>query len=239
MTRQFPSNVQIPDIPPCLSGTKRKEYTIKVVTPMFGGGVTAGENDPDMLIRPTTIRGHLRFWWRVLYGAKYHSVTEMRKAESEIWGSTEKSSKVGICVNVVSKGKSEACADFPPGRNFPEFKRGYPGYVLFPFQGKKDRGAIVESPKEATSGIVFRLICRCPDDIAQQVESVIRAWVNFGGIGARTRRGCGALRVEELPIQTINGGYVLLNIAWKGFLSGCNGCMGQIGFCLSCFPSAT
>ena len=42
----------------------KQTYTIHVVTPMFGGGVEPGVNDPITPIRPTSIRGHLRFWWR-------------------------------------------------------------------------------------------------------------------------------------------------------------------------------
>ncbi len=41
---------------------------LRLITPLFGGGYETREVDPDCIIRPATIRGHLRFWWRALYG---------------------------------------------------------------------------------------------------------------------------------------------------------------------------
>jgi len=42
-------------------GFETKSYYIQVITPIFGGGTEAGVNDPVTLIRPSSIRGHLRF----------------------------------------------------------------------------------------------------------------------------------------------------------------------------------
>lgn len=64
MTR--PIKVTCPDVPKDIAshhpGTIPKKYAIEVITPLFGGGVEAGKNDPITLIRPSSIRGHLRFW---------------------------------------------------------------------------------------------------------------------------------------------------------------------------------
>jgi CRISPR-associated protein Cmr1 len=73
-------------------------------------------------------------------------------------------------------------------------------YVLFPFQGKlsKDRKRIEEEPASYIAKASFRLILRCPEEIWVQVESAVWAWVNFGGLGCRTRRGCGAIFGKEI-----------------------------------------
>ncbi len=42
----------------------------RLVTPMYGGGVTSTVVDTDMPIRVTGIRGQLRFWWRLLAQVK-------------------------------------------------------------------------------------------------------------------------------------------------------------------------
>lgn len=47
-----------------------RTYTIEVITPLFGGGVEVGVNDPVTLICPSSIRGLLRFWWRATLGAR-------------------------------------------------------------------------------------------------------------------------------------------------------------------------
>ncbi len=62
---------------------------IKVVTPIFGGGVEAAKSDPEDVIRASTIRGHVRFWWRALYASNYDSIEEMYNDEAKIWGGTQ------------------------------------------------------------------------------------------------------------------------------------------------------
>lgn len=41
------------------------------------------------------------------------------------------------------------------------------------------------------------LLCEAHNNIKIDAEAAIWAWINFGGIGARTRRGCGALYCKE------------------------------------------
>jgi CRISPR-associated protein Cmr1 len=40
--------------------------------------------------------------------------------------------------------------------------------------------------------------------LAEDIETAVWAWVNFGGLGARTRRGCGALLCQEFAPRDIN-----------------------------------
>jgi hypothetical protein len=71
-----PDDAALKEIEKCLNSAKKdtKQYTIEIVTPMFGGGAKAGIVDEKMPIRVTEIRGHLRFWWRLLYGKNYSSL---------------------------------------------------------------------------------------------------------------------------------------------------------------------
>ena len=73
-------------------------------------------------------------------------------------------------------------------------------YALFPFQGQlsKDRIRIEEQPASYIAKASFRLILRCPNQLWAQVEPAVWAWANFGGMGGRTRRGCGAVLCKEL-----------------------------------------
>lgn len=175
--------------------TETLSYTIHLVTPLFGGGVEAGKVDQSMPIRATEIRGHLRFWWRLLYGVAL-GTTAMHEAEADIWGSTEKASPVSVCVKIIQLGLPEPCATYPPGKNFPKFDRekGYHAYALFPFQGDKKQSI---DPAQALKNTSFELSLsfdkNADPSLRQQIEGSLWAWVNFGGIGARTRRGCGAL----------------------------------------------
>lgn len=170
-------------------------YRIQVITPIFGGGIKPGENDPITVIRPSSIRGNLRFFWRFTCGGRFNDISELRKREGEIWGTTEKPSQIILEVKVKSPGKTYPCAYFPEDKNFPRFERNHPPYALFPFQGNKRDGI---SPSNCTANVSFELKLTYPQGLSTDVEAAVWAWVNFGGIGARTRRGAGALYCKEL-----------------------------------------
>ena len=174
-----------PPIPPRRAILENSQYDVLVVTPLFGGGVSPREFDKSMPIRPSSIRGHLRFWWRATAGAKLTLVDDLREREATVWGSTEMRSAVEVCVRDVAGGPK-----FPPnGRKLK--------YALFPFVA--DTQGTPESP--GITGIKFKLGIRCPTGLRDEVDAALRAWMNFGGIGARTRRGCGALYCEALALR--------------------------------------
>ena len=166
------------------------ELDIQVVTPMFGGGSEAGVPDPVTLIRPSSIRGHLRFWWRATRGADFTTVRDLKQRETEIFGDTEHPSPVIVEVRLKSEGETKPCAFLPPGRSFPRFADNHPGYVLFPFQGNAGKGIPIGS---GTIGATFDLRVVCPSNLRDEVNAAVWGWINFGGLGARTRRGCGSL----------------------------------------------
>ncbi|EFC90531.1 CRISPR-associated RAMP protein, Cmr1 family [Dethiosulfovibrio peptidovorans DSM 11002] len=174
-------------------GTFEETYRISVVTPMFGGGVKAGEVDGKHPVRGTAIRGHLRFWWRATCGRKFSSSQELYHRESQIWGDTEKASPVRISVSKHTSIETKAVDRF---KNF-----GPEQYALF---SAKQNGQEV-----ATEGLSFDLNVSAPDyidgyqdikkttpikvSVRDEVLCALRAWLSFGGIGSRTRRGLGAL----------------------------------------------
>lgn len=218
-----------------------KTYTIQVITPLFGGGVEPGVTDKVTLIRPSTIRGHLRFWWRATRGARCANVQELRQREGEIWGSTDNPSLITIAVeNVVedSKPVPTPCACYRWNSEKRHGQGGYDmkwlsplnglnslPYALFPFQGKPPDSDEPQDPALMVNAATFNLtVCfptssqlekirsvynkqrekkkllllkQADHDVQKDLEAAIWAWVNFGGIGARSRRGCGALYCSE------------------------------------------
>jgi CRISPR-associated protein Cmr1 len=180
--------------------TQVREY--KLITPLFGGGVTAGEGDPVTLIRGTEIRGLLRFWWRACRGGNYKTVEEMKKAEDKIWGAANKKpaenkganekneetflqEKPKGTVQLVVKPQRD---DVPPT---PYSSNIAPLYAAFPLQANRRENRPL---KNVYRDVSFTLIISFPKAFRQEVEAALWAWETFGGIGARTRRGFGALR---------------------------------------------
>lgn len=195
--------------PPKLAGAPgrvRRTYTVHVVTPIFGGGSLPGVND-RLLIRGPSIRGQLRFWWRATRGARFATVGELRTEEGKIWGTTDDPSPVTVRVTGIRRTWQGRWAEY---RRRPDGKLGslpspvnqsYPKYALFPFNGKANTrtGQIEQEPATVAIGS-FLLELEWPADwrYARDVEAAVWAWANFGGLGARTRRGCGSLYCREL-----------------------------------------
>lgn len=214
---------------------KAKVYNIQTITPIFGGGVEPGVNDSTTVIRPPSVRGHLRFWWRATRGARFETVPELRQREGEIWGTTDHPSPVWIKVVLENYATPSECASYKWDPNMRYGKGGYRlkwsspfdtrdspmPYVLFPFQGKAPGNEDSKDPSKMIKSAQFKLITCIPTpermslftpsfdkqrdligmpritdedkNIEKDIESAIWAWITFGGIGARTRRGCGAL----------------------------------------------
>ena len=206
---------EIPTCPPKPQSAEsgKRSYDIELITPMFGGGVVNRENDVTLPIRPTAIRGQLQFWWRATVGAQYETRQELRAAQSAIWGDTSKASSVHVRVEAVKFDNPEPCAQFERDHkdqrryrsmaswNSPFNNTALP-YALFSFQGQFAKGGrqIETKPAACIHKVAFRLtvICHQRIDFGNQVEPALWAWVNFGGLGSRTRRGCGAIYCQKL-----------------------------------------
>lgn len=205
--------VNLPDLPEWQEPAKREtiELELRLITPMFGGGYKAREVDPLLPIRPAAIRGHLRFWWRATAGARYTSVADLHKAETELWGGAPQNGnpafgKVAIRVAILEPGKPNRCAEFVWDNNknrykaVPRFLHGWPGYALHPFQGQlnKVKTIIKEQPSEGLCDTVFRLTLILDDpSYKHEIETALTAWILYGGLGARTRRGCGSIAANQ------------------------------------------
>jgi len=193
--------VNLPSLPEWQEPAKREtiELELRLITPMFGGGYKAREVDPLQPIRPAAIRGHLRFWWRATAGACYTSVADLHKAETELWGGASTKDnpafgKVAIQVHILSAGEKASYSQVAPESRPKEGPLH--GYFLFPFQEQKKQNIPAAVGRRQVS-FQLRLTLDASLSEAQRagVRTALKAWIAFGGVGARTRRGCGALTV--------------------------------------------
>lgn len=160
-----------------------QRYRCTLVTPMYGGGVKAGEVDVDMPIRATEIRGQLRFWWRLLNQKNYADSMALFKAERDIWGGlgdeeTLAASKVSV---MVSK---------QPGVKTTASKNETNAAIKYVF-GQGESQWLNAAQK-------FEVQMKYPKELSAQVEVALQWWATFGGLGAKTRRGFGAVQVEDI-----------------------------------------
>ncbi len=170
----------------------------KLITPLFGGGVEAQKADPITTIRGPSIRGQLRFWWRATRGGQFGGdLKKMRQAEYAIWGSAAKKdeknsgpSEVSLAIKILNEGKPFPAVDSKgkPVANIGDQKSVY-SYVAFPLRDTKDAKVL--------QGAEFELTIRYPRKLEADIRAAFWAWETFGGIGARTRRGFGALQLTH------------------------------------------
>ena len=173
---------EIPDCPkkPNPAPEAARRYEIELITPMFGGGVEPRVNDPSFPIRTTAIRGQLQFWWRATVGAQYQTLAELRAGQSEVWGSTDRASRVQVLVENVQASDPVPCARYEKQgdrfRSVPSWNPPFSGqtnalhYAIFPFKGRlsKDRTRIEEEPASSIMKATFRLTLRCPNSMWSQ-----------------------------------------------------------------------
>lgn len=154
------------------------DLEIRVATLLYGGGVKPGQADPLTPFRVPAIRGLLRYWWRATRGGHFTDFGKLYEQESKIWGATDRKSSVTIRV-----------LDATPGM---PVEPGEPRYALFPAHQTKG-----EKPKLYRGGRFRLTVSLERKEYAQDVSAALWAWLTFGGLGARTRRGAGALYCDR------------------------------------------
>ncbi|GHH02673.1 type III-B CRISPR module RAMP protein Cmr1 [Comamonas sp. JC664] len=178
---------------------------LKTVTPILGGGVIA--RSPELpsvdIIRVPTLRGHLRFWWRALYGHDFVArgsagAEELSLRERQLWGGMGRAGKV---LNEDAKRAHRSQVEIrvldvrPAGEDTGKIGLGTPpAYALWPARNKGKQDDIPRwSP-----GLRFTLeVIAPPGEPMAQVRNALRAWILFGGYGSRSRRGCGSMDLES------------------------------------------
>jgi CRISPR-associated protein Cmr1 len=190
-----------------------REY--RFLTWTFGGGVRVCAHrklrDEVTPVRGASLRGQLRFWWRAANPSGCRTLAKLRAREAEVWGATSAASPVALAVTVQPPAPQEVKVyDYRPDRTF-GVCRGMEAwaYGAFPLQPDKEALARREQPgvlHDATRG-TFKLTLRYPEGLAADVQEALWAWEAFGGLGARTRRGFGAVqRVPPPALREIERG---------------------------------
>ncbi|MCR6488390.1 type III-B CRISPR module RAMP protein Cmr1 [Amycolatopsis sp. OK19-0408] len=170
-------------------------FTLRVDTPLFSGGTTGA--DAGTIIRPPSIRGVLRYWYRaVAAGHTMRSVDDLPQladSETAVFGSTATPSPIRLRVTPPA-APAENAVILPAWARRSE--NGFAGarYLLgqgLCTGGRKPTLSRPHLPVDTT----FDLNVALPENpgITQGFMLALWAWLTYGGLGARTRRGFGRL----------------------------------------------
>lgn len=195
-----------------LQALSRAEYLFEIITPVFGGGVALNLEpranvkpiDTATPIRGAGVRGQLRAWWRALYGVACGSVREMRERETALWGAASRPGVVSLSivdyalalqdVPIFSSEPNRAGTNWNPR---PISKDGSLAYGAFPLQHTAGLNARGENGTLQRVTGTARLVVTDRNGtaaVSPEVSDAVEAWLTFGGIGGRTRRGFGCAR---------------------------------------------
>jgi len=177
--------------------TLRARY--RIVTPFFAGGA-----DPKKFggIRPPSIKGALRFWWRALQWqahfdrAGHNPVAALRSlhaAESRLFGtSADQGAQAKFLLSVEETGLSPNRPPKPGPGN---------GYLLG--QGLY-RGSYSNEDKGRAGGSFTLHLLLHPsvtDEERRSLEEALLVFGLLGGIGSRARHGLGSVAIQELACE--------------------------------------
>ncbi len=153
-------------------------------------------------------------------------IAKLRQLEGTIWGlasgDSGKPSSVQIGVRIGNYGESievKAWWEWNANTNKWQWKSDvdthFPSYAAFPLRPEEDKGKppnLGTKPKQklnerTTASLLknttFNVEIAYPQIFAREIEAALWAWENFGGVGARTRRGFGAFELSS-TLQTEN-----------------------------------
>lgn len=91
------------------SPSRRASFSaiLELVTPAFLAGADP-KNQAECTLRPATLRGLLRWWWRTVH-VGFVDIPTLREMEASVWGDTVSSSAVSIRLDPLSPVQPRLC----------------------------------------------------------------------------------------------------------------------------------
>jgi CRISPR-associated protein Cmr1 len=179
----------------------------ETVTPLFLGGADP-RGAPEL--RPPSLRGALRFWFRALLADPNLAI--LREHEACVFGSQQHASPLRIRMSFDQSPPVQQWDPprWPPGSSGTGGKVNGLVYLGFAFrapQGQQARRAI-------DAGWRFQVhLSACHEDVLRQALAAVWALLNIGGLGSRTRRGFGTIRIVKPPVAAPTGVPALVSAA--------------------------
>lgn len=182
---------------------KPEIYNLKFITPCF----CAGADQTVAELRPSAIRGQLRWWFRALGGTREQEMALF----GGIAGENGRSSTLQIRTALIQRGP-----DWKPPKMSPGQPAAYIWYFASVANDKKrwwkqpparSADGVFNSngniPPESTFQLQLRRLRTIEgEDLQQLLTLSVRSCLRFGGIGMRLTRGMGAWECRELDHST-------------------------------------
>ncbi|HEX4613495.1 MAG TPA: type III-B CRISPR module RAMP protein Cmr6, partial [Urbifossiella sp.] len=201
---------QEPARPAATAARATHETTLELVSPAFLAG--PNQQPDDCELRPATLRGLLRWWWRTLH-AGFVDVPTLRRMEAAVWGDTGTGGAVRVTVEPLTQvtplsfDKKQAAVDHrlpkpPDGRTTQGLV-----YASYGMDERKGRRAYLPPGtkwKALLTARPGRYVARDPrtkEDrrselpaalLLTQGKAALTLLCHLGGVGSKSRNGFGS-----------------------------------------------
>ncbi len=190
--------------------TPRRTYKLALASPAFFRGA---DSDSEGLLRESSLRGLMRWWWRYLYRSLY-AENELKKLEAYIWGGSgtpPAASKVRVRLvkspdargaRAMPYSKDQKAGMLP--RDFKQLRTTGLAYLSYGMDEKKVNRKVLEPSAstiwEIEVSVRYTGDGISPDQVLEHAELALLALCTFGGVGAKARKGFGSLDCDrQLP----------------------------------------
>ena len=224
------------------AGADRITLQCRFLTWVFGGGEQPKKFDRITRVRPPSIRGQLRFWWRATHADLDRK--ELLLLETALFGGVHRGPPVASAFGVAVSSQPREPARKEVFRQGDAFKLADDSlralaYGAFPLRGTDaakthdvlwsygdgkftidlDLVRPLDALPRSNEGRGKRLAelldrlereYRARPTVRSELERAIWAWLHFGGLGGRTRRGFGAValdRADGFELRSIRDGW--------------------------------
>ena len=191
---------------PGLPGRARSTVTHKLTlaTPGFFAGARQQKDDCDL--RPATLRGQLRWWWRTMH-AGHLARADLRRLEAAVWGDTAHGAALALSIR---NGRAPSRRPFDKKRLVQE--QGLAGsqrdsarrrtvqglfYASYGMDERNQRRWVAEPPSTWTVALTARTTKLNgneiePKHVLLQGEAALWLLSRYGAVGAKARKGFGS-----------------------------------------------
>ncbi len=173
--------------------------TYRVVTPMFLGDA----NQKATSLRPPSVKGALRFWWRALnwgrclwdvQGQQNEALKHLHQKEAYLFGNATDEDGAGqgrFLLNAQYSGRFLEPGQLPPANSGHQYLLGQ---GLYHFSKKYLRSAL--EPGELRLRLLFHAEITGKD--RESIAQALIAMGLLGGLGSRGRKGFGSLAIQAM-----------------------------------------
>jgi CRISPR-associated protein Cmr1 len=190
-------------------------FTCEIITPMFIYG--ADGNTPEL--RPPSIKGALRFWWRALNG--HLSLEELKKREGAIFGDTERRSKFNIRVsptefdNISYDGFDKTFYSYDGnkrrhnGKAFPTNAMYYLGYGVANWVKEEKKTRFIRPYIPPKTEFIVKINTK--KEVLDTIVHTFKVLEQFGGLGSKSRNAFGCFKIKKYELNGIKRQLLQIN----------------------------